>query len=169
MSTPTMNPVQAQLLQAKIQQLGRYNSPQWTNLDGTRPPASGRPFIVTPNPFVAYPAPGAGPTTVITYTVPIGMFAVIAYLAIVHVGGGFVDGSGNIVWRVLVNGAGVKGLENLTSQVATYNNPNVVQLILMENDVIQVTVEIPNGQPAMPPGTSTAARFHGFAVPVVRK
>jgi hypothetical protein len=163
-----MNQPQALILQAKLAQLDRYTSPQWTTLSGPTPPASSRPFIVTPNPFPAYPAPGANPVVVISYQVPIGMFAVIAYIAIVHVGGGFVDGSGNVVWRVLVNGAGVKGLEALTSQLASYNNPNVVQIVLMENDLIQVTAEVPVGQPAMPGGTSTAARFHGFALPVVR-
>ncbi|MCU1284485.1 MAG: hypothetical protein JWO13_835 [Acidobacteriales bacterium] len=161
-----MDKFQAAILNKKQQQLARYTSPAWTELNGSLPPTSGRPFIVTPAPFPAYPAPGAAAITVISYTVPRGMNAVIAFLAIVHVGGGFVDGTGNVIWRVLVNGAGVKGLEALQSQVGAYNNPNVVQLVLQENDVIVVTAEVPAAMAPMV-GT-TAARFHGFTVPVVR-
>lgn len=161
-----MNQPQALVLKSKLQQLSSYKSPQWVGLQNILPPANSRPFIVTPNPFPAYPAPGTGPITVISYQVPPGMFAVIAYLAIVHIGGGFVDGTGSVIWRVLVNGAGVKGLEALSSQLGAYNNPNIVQIVLMENDIIQVTAEVPAGEAAMI-GT-TAARFHGFAVPVVK-
>lgn len=123
----------------------------------------GRPLIVTPNPFPNYPAPGAAAVEIIRYQVPRGMRAVLNKLAIVHVGGGFVDGSGNVIWRVLVNGAGVKGMEALTSQVGSYSQPNDTWLVLEENDLVQVTVEVPAAQPAMPPGTTTAARVHGFA------
>jgi hypothetical protein len=162
-----MDQAQAYILNSRRQQLARYVPPAWTQLNGAAPPTSGRPFIVTPAPFPAYPAPGAAAINIISYTVPRGMNALITFLAIVHVGGGFIDGSGNVIWRVLVNGAGVKGLEALQSQVGSYAQPNEVQLVLQENDVIVVTVEVPAAQPAMV-GTA-AARFHGFVVPVVRR
>ncbi len=130
------------------------------------PPADSNPLIVTPNPFPNYPAPGAGPIPVISYTVPLGMFALITKLAIINYGGAFADGAGNVVWRVLKNGGGIRGISNLTSQVGTYAQPNDTVITLIENDVLQVTVEVPNGQPAMPAGSTTAARFHGFTLPL---
>src|SRR5579885_3238536 len=84
------------------------------------PPADSSPFIVTPNPFVAYPAAGAGPTTVISFIVGAGLLAVVNKIAIVHVGGNPPDGTGSVIWRVLQNGAGIRGMNNLTSQVGTY-------------------------------------------------
>jgi hypothetical protein len=131
------------------------------------PPADSRPFIVTPNPFVAYPAPGAGEVVVISYTVPAGLLAVINKLAVVHVGGNPPDGTGNVVWRVKQNGAGVKGMNALTSQVGTYAQPNDFVITAVENDIVEVTVEVPLGQPIMPPGTRTAARFHGWTYPLM--
>jgi hypothetical protein len=131
------------------------------------PPADSLPFIITPTPFVNYPAPGAGPSPVISYTVPPGLLAVIYALSIVHVGGNPPDGTGNVIWRVLINGAGVNGLNNLSSQVGTYAAPNLFTIAVIENDTIKVTVEVPTGQPAMPGATTTAARFHGWTYPLV--
>ncbi len=131
------------------------------------PPADSNPLIITANPFIAYPLPDVGPSTIITFTVPLGLFALITKLAIINYGGNPPDGSGNVVWRVLKNGGGIRGLSNLTSQVGTYAQPNDVVITLIENDVIAVTVEVPAGQPAMPGGSTTAARFHGFTLPLV--
>jgi hypothetical protein len=158
---------QKQSVAARMQ--NAFGLPPFLNRDISlfNPPADSAPFIVTPNPFVNYPAPGAGPVTVISYTVPPGLLAVIYALSIVHVGGNPPDGTGNVIWRLLVNGAGVNGLNNLTSQVGTYAAPNLFTIAIIENDVIKVTVEVPAGQPAMPPGTTTAARFHGWTYPLV--
>lgn len=136
-------------------------------------PADSRPFIVTPpsgsaaTPFVGYPAPGAGAVTVIQYIVPKGLMAVINKLAVVHFGGNPPDGTGNVIWRVLINEAGIEGLGNLNSQVGTYAMPNDFVFMAIENDIVKVTVEVPLAQPAMPAGTSTAARFHGWTYPLV--
>lgn len=132
------------------------------------PPADSRPFVVTPNPFPVYPAVGAGPLVVIKYVVQPGLMAVINKLAVVHVGGNPPDGTGNVVWRVLINGAGIDGLNNLTSQVGTYAQPNDFVFMAIENDIVTVTVEVPAGQPPMPAGTTTAARFHGWTYPLVQ-
>lgn len=162
-----MTPQQAAILNGKLVQLERIREVYWQNLDPTSPPMNSRPFIVTPNPFPVYPAPAAAAITVITYTVPIGQVAIINYLAVVNIGGGFVDGSGNIIWRVLRNGAALKGLNNLQSQVGTYAAPVPVAILGTEGDVLSVTAEVPAAAP--PAAGTTAARFHGFTVPVVRR
>lgn len=138
------------------------------NISLFNPPADSRPFIVTPNPFPAYPAPGAGPIRVIRFVVQPGLMAVINRVSVVHVGGNPPDGTGNVVWRVLINGAGIDGLNNLTSQVGTYAQPNDFVFMAIENDIIEVTVEVPAAQPPMPVGTTTAARFHGWTYPLVQ-
>jgi hypothetical protein len=165
----------AQKLSILTREQNARQAPPFLNRDLSlfQPPADSRPFIVTPaigtiaTPFVGYPAPGAGPVTVITYTVPVGLLAVISKLAIVHFGGAPPDGTGNVIWRVLINGAGVEGMNNLSSQVGTYAQPNDTVFVVIENDIVQVTVEVPAGQPAMPAGTSTAARFHGWSYQIV--
>jgi hypothetical protein len=136
------------------------------NISLFNPPADSMPFIVTPNPFVAYPAPGAAPAVVIQYVVPPGMMAVITKLAVVHVGGNPPDGTGNVVWSVLINGAGIDGLGNLTSQVGTYAMPNDFVFRAIEQDIVQVTVQVTVNP--MPVGTTTAARFHGWTYPLIQ-
>lgn len=140
-----------------------------------RAPTDSRPVVVTSptgtaaQPFVAYPAPGAGPKDVITpFKVDPGLLLVINFMAIIHVGGNPPDGNGNVVWRVLINGNGVKGLNNLNAELGTYAAPNEFVLALVENDTIQITVEVPAAQPAMPAGQATAARFHAWTYPIVK-
>lgn len=149
--------VQQHMLAMKLESLGRIVPPE---------PLRAAPlgFIRVTTPYVAYPAPGAAATQLLAYTVPSGLNAMLTYMAIFNVGAAFVNGSGNVIWRVLINGAGVKGMENLQSQFGTDGLPLPVAIPLIENDTIQVTVEVPLGQPALPfPANSTGVRFHGSA------
>lgn len=136
------------------------------NISLWNPPADALPFVVTPNPFPNYPAPGAAPIVVIQYVVPPGMMGVITKLAVVHFGGNPPDGTGNVIWSVLINGGGIDGLGNLTSQVGTYAQPNDFVFRIMENDIVQVTVEVTTAP--MPAGQTTAARFHGWTYPLIQ-
>lgn|GEM_PF-5912608 len=142
------------------------NQPSYLNQNLTMflPPSDSKAFIQTPNLFTAYPAAGAAAVVVLTYTAPQGAIAVINKIAIVHIGGNPPDGTGNVLWQVVVNGAGVKGLNNLTSQVGTYAAPNDTEILLIEGDVINVTVQVPAGK--IPPPGTTAARFHGWTLPL---
>lgn len=142
------------------------------------PPADSQPFTVTPQKGsvtgfgVPYPGVGAGPVPVISYTVPVGQFAIIRALAIVHIGGNPPDFSGEVIWRVLINGGGITGLNALNAQYGTFANPKQIVLMGVENDIITVTVEVPvllpNGNPNPGPagGTSTAASFDGWTYPM---
>ena len=157
---PILSPsqqVQQYFLRQKLQALNRVVPP-----DPLRAAPMG--FIRVTTPYVAYPAPGAAAVSLLSYTVPAGLNAMLTYMAIFNVGAAFVNGSGNVIWRVLINQAGVKGFENLQSQFGTDGLPLPVAIPLIENDTIQVTVEIPGGQPALPfPANSTGVRFHGSA------
>jgi len=133
-------------------------------------PADGRQFIIPSQPFANYPGVGAAAVTVLSMTIEQGLAAVVNFLAIQHFGGGFVDGSGNVIWRVLINGGAMKGLHALTSQIGTFAQPNPIYIPLIENDVLQVTAEVPAGAAnPPPPGTTTAARFHGWTYPIQKR
>ncbi len=161
-----MDQSQAYLLQLKKANRGAMRSSIRPDLY-CYPLPDARPVFVISNPAPAFPAPGAAAVVVLTYTVPPGFFTVFNKLAIMLIGGNIVDFTGNVVWRVLINDAGVKGLEALVAQVGTNAAPNDIQPIpLWENDVISITAEVPAGQPAQPVGNTTAARLHGFQMPI---
>jgi hypothetical protein len=130
------------------------------------PPADADTFIVSSLPAVQYPAPGASAVIVLTLTVPKSKFMVINKLAIVHIGGNPPDFTGQVIWRVLKNGGGLRGLATLTAQVGTFANPKSVMINGIENDTFVVTAEVPSAWAAMPGGTTTAASFDGFTYPL---
>jgi hypothetical protein len=83
------------------------------------PPPQAIPF--NPATYVALPAIGAT-ATILDVLVPAGMSAIVKRLGNNFVGGGFVDGSGNLVWQVLVNGVPARNFENI---IASLGNPAV--------------------------------------------
>jgi len=115
----------------------------------------------TPQPLAAYPNPGAAPVVILNYTAPPRMSGALTGLAIVHLGapGSFADGSGNVVWRVLVNGAPVKGLEAIYAQIGSISQLAPMYLLLREGDHVQVTVQVPAGKVA--PAGNPFARIAG--------
>ncbi|MBZ5522261.1 MAG: hypothetical protein LAP21_08465 [Acidobacteriia bacterium] len=154
--TPSQQ-VQQHILRQKMQSLGRAVI---INPADTSP----LPFVKVTTPYVAYPAPAAAATVLLTYTVPAGLNGVVTLLGIFNVGASFVSGSGQVIWRVLVNDAAVKGMENLQSPFGTDSLPLPVAMPLVENDTLKITVEIPNGQAALAfPANSTGARIQGSA------
>jgi hypothetical protein len=137
------------------------------------PPADSDAFTTTPQPFPSFPAVGASAIVVIAFAVPRSKLAVIRKLSIVSFGGNPPDGTGIVIWRVLKNGGGLRGLSNLTAQYGTFAAPKDAVILGIENDTIQVTVEcptyLPDGvtpNPGMPGGTTTAASFDGFMYPL---
>lgn len=96
-------------------------------------------------PFIernAVTLPGIGGTaTVLSFTVPRGMNGVIKRIANVYLGGGFVSGSGDIVWRILADGRPVRNFSNITSEFGSLESPLVVDdLIVYSNQRIEYTV-----------------------------
>ena len=157
--------IQDQVLQAKAGALQNAPTSVAPGL-ANHQPADSHPFQVNSQPAIAYPNPGAAAVDVLIYTVPPGVLAVINALVIAAIGGGFSDFSGNVIWRCLINGAGIDGLENITAHMGDLNTPNPVQILLNENDVFEITVEVPAGGFAQP-GT-TAARIMGWTYPLAK-
>jgi hypothetical protein len=119
-------------------------------------------------PFVGYLDPGAGPVTVISLSVPRSKVAFIRYLSISHYGGNDPSGSGQVIWRVLKNGGGLRGLNALATTVGTAAAPQLLPapIIGIENETIIVTAEVTAGFAAMGAGQGTAAAFWGFTLPL---
>jgi hypothetical protein len=153
-----------QVLQAKMQAQAMAPASVDARL-ANHQPADSHPYQVNTQPAANYPAPAAAPTVILAYQSPPGMLSVINLLVIIAIGG-FVDFSGQVVWRCLVNGAGVDGLENITAQIGSLQTPVPIQLLLQENDLFQITVEVPAGQLPMPAGATSAARIQGWTYPV---
>lgn len=140
-------------------------------------PGDSLPFDITPGSgldesgniaFPVYPAPGAAAIDVIKFTVPPGYFAVVRFLAINHFGGNFIDGSGNVIWRVLKNGAAIRGLNRQTAQIGIWGVPSDVKIYCEENSIIEVTAEVPAAAIQPPPPTSTTgARMDGYFYPIM--
>ncbi|PSH05134.1 MAG: hypothetical protein CXZ00_02975 [Acidobacteria bacterium] len=113
-------------------------------------------------PLPAYPAAGAAPVVILHYQVPASMSGALTLLCIAHLGaaGTFSDGSGVVVWRVLINGVPQKGLENIYVQIGSPNQLASMFLLLKENDLVQITAQIPAGKVA--PAGNPFARIAGY-------
>jgi hypothetical protein len=144
------------------------NAPPWIHpaLSLFNPPADADQFSRSSLPAQTYPAPGASAVIVLSFTVPRSKLAVIQHLSIVNIGGNPPDFTGQVIWRVLKNGGGYPGLNNLTAQFGTFAAPKPVVLLGVEGDRITVTAEVPSTWGPMPVGTTTAASFDGFMYPL---
>ena len=138
-------PAQKAILDAKA--FSVQNAPPFIhpNLNFFNPPADSDSFTVTPSPFPHYPAvmPVGGAISVIIFTIPRGKIAVIRKMSIVHFGGNPPDGTGQVIWRVIRNGGGLRGLSTLMAQYGTFAAPKDVSIFCWEFDTISVTVECP--------------------------
>ena len=81
---------------------------QWENLD-----------LIA---YGALPAIG-GETTIISFVIPPGRNGVINKVACNFVGGGWVEGSGGVIWQILVDGAPPPGATSYDSIPASLGSP----------------------------------------------
>lgn len=138
-----------------------------------QPQSSSSWFDEVNSPFIAYPAPGAAAAVVNSIQVPSGHGGVIRKIAVINQGGAYNEGSGQVIWRVLLNGAGVKGLENENSEIGQLTAPADTFIVLEDGDILQVTVEVPlllpGGGANQSPAGTTAARLVGWYFPYDRE
>ena len=72
--------------------------------------------------YVALPAIGAT-ATIISFQVPVGRNGIIRKIANNFVGGGWVEGSGNVIWRILVDGVPPAGASSYDTILGSLGNP----------------------------------------------
>jgi hypothetical protein len=114
---------------------------------------------------IGLPAIGAE-ATIFTFTVPKGFNGVMKEIANAFIGGGFTDGSGAIVWRILQNNQAMRGKENLQNSLGSVAIPSRIGgggfLRILENDIIAMTVLNVSIPPA---GQIVAGRLSGWFYP----
>lgn len=76
--------------------------------------------------LVALPAVAAADATIVSVLVPDGYDGVIKTLSLNFVGGGFVQGSGDIVWRLLADGQAIRNYSNITSEKGSPEQPRAI-------------------------------------------
>jgi hypothetical protein len=106
-----------------------------------------QPWLVRPIGFLDFfevnaitsPVVGAS-ATVLTFTVPRGYDGVIEYLGNYLTGGGFVDASGDLVWRILADDRAIKNFGNITTQLGNLLNPSPIRIRIYSGQVIKFTL-----------------------------
>jgi hypothetical protein len=94
---------------------------------------------------VALPAAPSVDTTVLTFTVDIGYDGVINSLSQNFTGSGFVQFSGDIIWRLLINGKPVRNFSNMTAEKGTIVTQRQISPIrLFSGDVVTYVVNHAN-------------------------
>lgn len=122
--------------------------------------------------YVTLPAINAADLTILSFTVPIGRNGVINKVANNFVGGGWTEGTGDIIWRILVDGAPPPAANSYAAIPASLGSPanptEISGFRIFENQVISVVVfnngSGPNGG-VTPAGQLVGARLCGYLYP----
>ena len=134
-----------------------YQPTNWENIDQIN--------------YALVPAIGSS-ATIITYVVPPGRNGVINKIACNFVGGGWTEGSGDILWRVLVDGTPPPGATSYNAILASLGSPasptGVAGFRIFENQVLTlVAFNNPLGASGgvVVAGQRVGARFAGWNYP----
>lgn len=109
------------------------------------------PWVTPPAGFESFDAqgvvalvnpPAAGATAIIlTFTVPQGFDGVIKRISHNTAFGGFVNGSGDIRWRILVGGVAARNYNNMLSEMGSQQIPrNIAGIRVFNGQVVQYQV-----------------------------
>lgn len=134
------------------------------------PPSGALPF--NPYDIIGLPSPAAGDTTIFSFKVPIGYDGVLLGHFHVFTGGGFIEGSGDLAWRIAVNDPSPRFLRDCGDMLVTIGRIAFYQTIpgglqLRSGNVVSYIVNAPNTTGSLPaPGTpSIIAGMHGYFYP----
>ena len=128
-----------------------YPPAQWENVDQLN--------------YVALPAIGAD-ATIIQFQVPMGRNGVIQKIANNFVGGGWTEGSGQMVWRIEVDGAtppGANSYQRILASLGSPANPvGISGFRIFENQVVRLIV---NNVSIAVAGQLVGGRLVGYLYP----
>lgn len=115
--------------------------------------------------YAALPAIGTE-AVILTFQVPLGRNGIINKVACNFVGGGWVEGSGDVLWRILVDQGTPPGANSYEAILASLGSPaqpvGIAGFRIFENQV--VTVEIFNNAVVVA-GQKAGARLCGYLYP----
>jgi hypothetical protein len=144
-------PAQARVIQPVSLPIHLWPPERWENLDQSN--------------YVALPAVAAQ-ANIVQFQVPLGRHGIIKKIANNFVGGGWVEGSGAVVWQILVDGApppGATSYDNILTSLGNPSNPvEIAGFRIFENQV--VTIVVKNVAVALA-GQLAGGRLVGFLYP----
>jgi hypothetical protein len=132
--------------------------PPWVD-----PPEDAEPFDFSG--IIATPAAGTS-AAALTVRVPNGYSGVIRRLSHNYTGGGFVPGSGDLTWRILVDGRAVKNYDAINVEFGNPNSPREcfgIRLRSGQTVTYQVAHDAASGLPVL--GTSIVVFLTGYFWP----
>lgn len=101
------------------------------------------PWIVPPSGFLSFdennaiPVPAIGTTaTILSFQVPDGFDGIIKRISQNYLGGGFSDGSGDLIWRITLDGRPVKNYSNMIVQLGATATPREISGIRIQSGQI---------------------------------
>ena len=104
--------------------------------------------------------------TIISFSMAPGYTGVVKWFSNIYLGGGFTDGSNNLIWKILIDGQPVEDYEAINAQLGTLPIPTDTFIPVEENQTVSVTITVnvvPGG------GAKTGARLKGWRWPSTRK
>jgi hypothetical protein len=129
------------LRQGKFSFDSNPTTPPWVNMPDGGFPFSSNGTIntpVAPSGFVDV----IGPNGQYTFQIPNGYDGVIKTLVCFYNGGGFISGSGALIWRILINGQAVRNYDNILVQLGVPPFPgNTEGIRFKSGDTIQFQVD----------------------------
>lgn len=145
-------------------------------LDGYQPdpwvemPPGGLPF----DPFgtIVTPAANSVETLVLQFRIPYQYDGIILGVTNLFTGPGFVEGSGDLVWRIRVGqpnllGRPQRNYENILQTMGDLGDPRTVQggIVVTSNQFVEYSVTHTIGSPIVPAGTRIICNVQGFYWP----
>ena len=114
------------------------------------------------------PALGLSDVTVVEFYVPDGWIAVIKKVSNDYANNSFQEGSGDLIWRVDVDGVYPPGYENITTRLGSLQHPRCLAgaILAMSGQRVRYTVSV-SATAGIPVGNTayTICSFDGYFVP----
>jgi hypothetical protein len=124
-------------------------------------PVTGLPF--NPSTFITIPVVGVT-ATILQRTVPNGYYSVINQLGNNFVGGGFVDGSGDLTWQLTLDGVPYPNFDAIIASLGNPANPSLIGAVTArERQIIRLTV---TNNAVVVAGQKIGGRLSGYDYPL---
>jgi hypothetical protein len=114
--------------------------------------------------IVNIPANGpANVVTVVSQQIPPGYSGLVRKIANVALYGGFVDGSGWLIWQIFIDNFAVRNYGNITAQLGATNAPSETWIEVPSGSTVSWLVQ--SAIQAPPGGAQTVCRLSGWYWP----
>lgn len=134
---------------------------EWRDLPWLYPPPGFRSFDWVRS--IATPAVGVE-TTVLGFSVPVGFDGVIRRISNNFTGGGFIQGSGDLIWRIRVNNRVVQNFGAILTEFGSISQPREIDGIVVRAGQA-VTYSVTCSNAALSGGSYVVCCFSGYYWP----